>query len=1381
MKHSGLYWTLFVMILLGSFLLYASYSEVKSETTDQIYSQQLTLAKAAAKGIEGFFDHYARLLNAVSKLNSIIEANAYGKGLMEIFYQSHADEILAITRVSADGWVIHTFPPDPKETGANLFHEDHFKKISETHLPVVSDVFRSRRGPMAVTICFPMFKNGQFDGSIAVLIPFDKLARTYLEGIKLSEHGYAWMIDRKGTELYCPVPGHVGKTVFENCEGFPSILEMAEHMVQGREGQATYVFDRVRGQSVKSERKLAVYVPVHLLDNFWSIAIATPEKDVVGIIHGFRGWWLLIAGLMFVSAALYLSRTMTIAREESKRRQIEFALQQSESKYRQLVELAQEGIWVIDTRGDTTFVNPRMAKMLGYTTEEMLGRPPQSFMHGQSAEICMSLLELCKQGVIEEYDFELVRKDGVPIHAHVAVCPIIDDGNYTGALAVVVDITKRKGAEEALKESQQQLADIIDFLPDATFVIDKEAKVIAWNRAIEEMLGVSKAEMLGKGGYEYAVPFHGEKRPILINLVLEPSDEVETKYLSIERKGGVLAGMSYIPDIRGCEAYFSGTAGALYDSRGNVVGAIESIRDVTRQKYAEDALLESQQRLADIIDFLPDATLVIDREGKIIAWNRAIEEMTGVSKKDMMGKGNYACTVPFYGYGRPHLLDLIDIPDNEIKSCYQHVTKKGPILSAETHVPCLYGGAGAYVFCTGAPLFDAQGNRIGAIESIRDITEQRLAQEALRRSEEKYRELVENANSIILRMDNQGKVTFINEFALRFFGYSEDEILGKNVVGTIIPSAETSGPAPQSMIDLIALNPDRRGGNVTENVRRDGEKVWIAWTNKPIRNEDGSVMEVLCVGNDITERKLMEEAVARAEEKYRDIFENSITGIYQVSLDGSILSTNKSVANILGYSSPEELIKEVSNILRLYVHPERRSELIRLIEEHDSVREFEVELFRKDGSIVWIAVSACSIRNSEGMIVQIEGTLSDITDTKVLRARLDQAQKMEAIGTLAGGIAHDFNNILTPIIGYTELSLNMVGENDRVSNNMRQVLLSANRAKDLVRQILTFSRKTEEERKPVQVSIIVKEVLKLLRSSLPTTIDIRKRIHEDAVDSTTMADPTQLHQVLMNLCTNAAHSMRSKGGKLTISLENVEIGPHTKGRTPDLEPGTYLRLSVADTGEGMAESVRQRIFDPYYTTKGPDEGTGLGLAVVYGIVKSLSGAITVSSEPGKGSEFFVYFQRVRPIAIPRARSPRRMPTGYGLVLVVDDEKFIVDMTKEMLETLGYQIVPRYSSTDALEAFKAKPESFDLVITDMTMPDLTGIDLAREILSIRPDIPLIMCTGFSEKVNENEIKLLGIKTLLMKPVSMHEMAVTVNRILVRDRQDAKVGNVRAVAR
>ncbi|HIJ68325.1 MAG TPA: PAS domain S-box protein, partial [Deltaproteobacteria bacterium] len=291
--------------------------------------------------------------------------------------------------------------------------------------------------------------------------------------------------------------------------------------------------------------------------------------------------------------------------------------------------------------------------------------------------------------------------------------------------------------------------------------------------------------------------------------------------------------------------------------------------------YSNETLTAINLQLIGVIEFLPDATFVIGVDGKVMAWNRAIEEMTGVSKEDMIGKGDYAYAVPFYGDRRPHPADLLDKSDGDREGEFRHVKRKGNVLFAETYAPCLYGGKGGYIFAAAGPLFDAQGRRTGAVESIRDVTERKEAEEALRRSEGKYRELVENANSIILRRDSTGKVTFFNEFAQRFFGYSEEEILGKNVVGTIVPLVEsTTGRDLKRMIEDIGRDPGRYAANVNENMRRNGERVWIAWTNKPVRGENGRIVEVLCVGNDITELKRARDELFNSRQMLQSVLDN---------------------------------------------------------------------------------------------------------------------------------------------------------------------------------------------------------------------------------------------------------------------------------------------------------------------------------------------------------------------------------------------------------------------------------------------------------------------------------------------------------------------------
>ncbi|MEN6440784.1 MAG: response regulator [Syntrophobacter sp.] len=418
----------------------------------------------------------------------------------------------------------------------------------------------------------------------------------------------------------------------------------------------------------------------------------------------------------------------------------------------------------------------------------------------------------------------------------------------------------------------------------------------------------------------------------------------------------------------------------------------------------------------------------------------------------------------------------------------------------------------------------------------------------------------------------------------------------------------------------------------------------------------------------------------------------------------------------------------------------------------------------KDGRRVEFAATVSPIADPNGEITGFVATMQDMTVQRNLEYQLAQAQKMEAIGTLAGGIAHDFNNILAPIFGFAEISLLEIPKDSRVHHYLEQILTSSQRAKELVRQILTFSRKSEQTHMPVQASILVKEALKLLRSTLPASIEIRQDIQPDASNSTIIADPTQVHQVLMNLCANAEHSMREREGILEIGMANIDIRADSPVAYQDLKPGPYLRLSVSDTGHGMDEEVLKRIFDPYFTTKGPDEGTGLGLAVVFGIVKSVGGSVGVSSEPGKGTTFEVFFPR-SDIAAKSADEPATpLPVGKSRILVVDDETGLLEVLKTMLTELGYQVTTSENGAEALEILRADPAGYDLVITDQTMPKMQGTELAREILGIRADIPIILSTGFSKAVDEKKAECMGIRGLLMKPVTWRDLAETVKRTL-----------------
>lgn len=427
----------------------------------------------------------------------------------------------------------------------------------------------------------------------------------------------------------------------------------------------------------------------------------------------------------------------------------------------------------------------------------------------------------------------------------------------------------------------------------------------------------------------------------------------------------------------------------------------------------------------------------------------------------------------------------------------------------------------------------------------------------------------------------------------------------------------------------------------------------------------------------------------------------------------------------------------------------------------------EKYLFEGQDRIIQTVKTA--VKDDTGNVVGVLGIFWDITEQRRLEkerigleAQLRQAQKMESIGTLAGGIAHDFNNILFPMVGWMEMMTDDIPKDSPLQNTLNKLLMGAKRAGALVDQILAFSRQSEQELHPIKVQDTVREVLKLVRSSLPSTIEIHQHISNQC--GLVLADSTEIHQVAMNLITNAYHAMEETGGKLKITLKEVYSGPEDL-KAPNLEPGPYVCLTVADTGIGMDNTVMDQIFDPYFTTKATGKGTGLGMAVVHGIVKSYGGSIIGHSEQGKGTVFHVYLPVIKTESdIPKTEAVEYTPKGNERILLVDDEKEIVEMGTQMLERLGYYVTARNSSIDALETFQADPDNFDLVITDMTMPGMMGVQLAQKLTEIRPDIPIILCTGFSDQFNPEKFMAAGFRGYVKKPVVRSELAQKIREIL-----------------
>jgi len=994
-----------------------------------------------------------------------------------------------------------------------------------------------------------------------------------------------------------------------------------------------------------------------------------------------------------------------------------------------------------------------------------------------SREEVFAQMQLARAEKRRNFFFRHRRADGSIRDVEVYSGPLTVKGQ-TLLYSIIHDITDRKLVENALRESEDKYNQIVESLADAILVWFDEGIIYANPAAFKLFRANPEGDLIGK---RYLDLVHPDDRPESAERIKKSKNE---KWIAPGREHRMITTDGQVIHVE--------STGVPVQSQGRILH-FGIFRDISERKRAEEELRLDDQRieallklnqmtqasLQEIASFAMEEAvrltqsrigyLAFANEDESVltmyAWSRSAMSECAIEQKPLVypvaSTGLWGETV--------RQRNAVITNDYQAPNPLKKGFPKGHLnLRRHLGVPIFDNDRIVIVAGVGDKASDYNERDIKQLELLMSgmwrIVQRKQAEDALRHSEARFRTTFENASVGITLVSLEGIYLEVNEAFARTLGYRPEDLIGKSVVDFTHPS-DLDGRS-RFLSDLISGRISS-GEQQRRLIHRDGSYVWALIVASVQRDLDGTPLYFISLVQDITKRKQAEENLRETEKKYRELAESLPQVIFEIDSLGSLIYLNKIGHEVFGYTSEE--LANGFNVLDAFI-PEDRERVARdiiLNVQGQRLGQREYTAVKKDGTKFPIAVHANRIMR-EQTAVGVRGILIDLTsikaaekDRKKLEAQLQQAQKMEAIGSLAGGIAHDFNNILSVIIGNAEL-MKMTDISFSGSDEVDQILSASKRAKDLVRQILAFSRQGEQKKILMSLKPVIKETIEFLRASIPSTIQLQHDIRPDI--GSIMADPTQMQQVLMNLCTNAAQAMEKEGGVLRIELDNFQPTDKDEVLDPETEPGPYLRIAVSDTGPGISKEMLPRIFDPYFTTKGPDKGTGLGLAVVHGIVRSHGGVVKIYSEVGKGTVFHVLLPRADGAVRKEEKPEQGLPIGTERILVVDDEIHLLEMYKRMLGHLGYQVDIRTSPVEAIEALRSNPLKYHLLITDMTMPQMNGHNLAKKIMEIRPGLPVILCTGFSDQINEEKARSTGIRAFLLKPVLFHDLASTLRKTL-----------------